>query len=111
MFFKPQEEAAAPAEAHRQGWLPARIRIADYPGIKELAWQVHGPQELTPREALGIYERNWRHLDPATLSAAERDLVDALRLALGNDSVFERPHHRRVARVLEALDGSRLRES
>jgi len=84
---KPQEEAAAPAEAHRQGWLPARIRIADYPGLKELAWQVHGPQELTPHEALGIYERNWRHLDPATLSATERDLVDALRLALGNDPV------------------------
>jgi transcriptional regulator with XRE-family HTH domain len=84
---KPQEEAATPAEAHRRGWLPARIRIADYPGLKELAWQVHGPQELTPREALGIYERNWRHLDPATLSPAERDLVDALRLALGNDPV------------------------
>ncbi|CAN7701706.1 helix-turn-helix domain-containing protein [Variovorax sp. LjRoot84] len=85
--IRPQEEAAAPAETHRRGWLPARVRIADYPGLKELAWQVHGPQELTPREALGIYERNWRHLDPTTLSPAERDLVDALRLALGSDPV------------------------
>lgn len=73
------------AEAPRPGWLPARIRIADYPWLKQLAWQVHGPQELTPREALGIYERNWRHLDPAELSDAERDLVEALRLALGSD--------------------------
>jgi transcriptional regulator with XRE-family HTH domain len=80
-----QEESAARSEASRQGWLPARVRIADYPWLKELAWQVHGPQELTPREALGIYERNWRHLDPETLSPAERDLVDALRLALGSD--------------------------
>ena len=67
------------AEAHRSGWLPARIRIADYPWLRQLAWQVHGPQELTPREALGIYERNWRHLDPAALSADERDLVESLR--------------------------------
>lgn len=84
---RPQEETAAPTEAHHQGWVPARIRIADYPRLKELAWQVHGPQELTPREALGIYERNWRHLDPATLSQAERDLVDGLQLALGSDPV------------------------
>ncbi|NDZ13152.1 XRE family transcriptional regulator [Variovorax sp. WS11] len=84
----PQEEAVEPHEAtRREGWLPARVRIADYPWLKELAWQVHGAQELTPREALGIYERNWRHVDPATLSAAERELVDALRLALGSDPV------------------------
>jgi transcriptional regulator with XRE-family HTH domain len=76
----------APAEVPRAGWLPARIRIADYPWLKQLAWQIHGPQELTPREALGIYERNWRHLDTATLSPAEKDLVEALRLALGADA-------------------------
>lgn len=80
----PMQQAA---EAHRAGWLPARIRIADYPWLKQLSWQVHGPQELTPREALGIYERNWRHVDPATLSADEKALVDSLRLALGGDPV------------------------
>ncbi|MGJ7511807.1 helix-turn-helix domain-containing protein [Variovorax sp. GT1P44] len=77
----------AATETPRPGWLPARIRIADYPWLKQLAWQIHGPQELTPREALGIYERNWRHVDPETLSAAEKDLVEALRLALGGDAV------------------------
>jgi hypothetical protein len=82
-----EEEAAVRREASRRGWLPASVRIADYPWLKELAWQVHGPQELTPREALGIYERNWRHLDPEALSPHERDLVDALRLALGSDPV------------------------
>ena len=71
----------------RPGWLPARIHIADYPWLKQLAWQVHGPQELTPREALGIYERNWRHLDPKALSPDEQALIDALRLALGSDPV------------------------
>ena len=67
----------------RKGWVPARVRIADYPQLKQLAWQVHGTDELTPAEALSIYTRNWRHLDLAAMEPGERDLVDALRLALG----------------------------
>jgi transcriptional regulator with XRE-family HTH domain len=78
-------EAVAAAPADRKGWLPARVRIADYPKLQELAWQVHGTAELTPREALDIYERNWRHLEPAALSREEQDLVDALRDALGGE--------------------------
>ena len=85
VVLRSAEEPEPPAHAQRAGWLPARIRIADYPWLKELAWQLHGPQELTPREALGIYERNWRHLDPGTLLPAERELIDALRLAIGSD--------------------------
>lgn len=69
----------------RKKWVPARVRIADYPQLKQLAWQVHGTDELTPAEALGIYERNWRHLDLAAMDPGERDLVDALRLALGQN--------------------------
>ncbi|HJW10288.1 MAG TPA: helix-turn-helix domain-containing protein [Albitalea sp.] len=81
-------DASAPELVHgRTGWIPARVRMTDYPKLKELAWQVHGTEELTPREALAIYERNWRHLDPATLSENERDLVDALRQGLGSDPV------------------------
>jgi len=67
----------------RKGWIPARVRIADYPQLKGLAWQVHGTDELTPIEALGIYERNERHLDPRSMEPSERDLLEALRLALG----------------------------
>lgn len=81
--------AAAPlaqlAEEARTGWLPARIRLADYPQLKQLAWQVQGADELTPREALGIYERNWRHLDLPALEPRERDLVDTLRQVLGEE--------------------------
>lgn len=82
-----EANVAAALEPGRKGWIPARVRIADYPKLKELAWQVHGTSELTPREALGIYERNWRHLDPATLSRNESDLVEALRQGLGSDAV------------------------
>lgn len=74
----------APAAAgDMKGWLPVRIRLADYPQLKQLAWQVQGTDELTPVEALGIYERNARHLDMAAMEARERNLIDALRLALG----------------------------
>lgn len=82
-----EAKSAATKEPDRKGWIPARVRIVDYPKLKELAWQVHGTPELTPREALGIYERNWRHLDPATLSKDESDLVEALRQGLGSDAV------------------------
>lgn len=81
--LRPQEDAAVTPSASRRGWLPARIRITDYPWLKQLAWQLHGPQELTPREALDIYARNARHLDIAALAQEERDLVDALHLAFG----------------------------
>ncbi len=58
---------------------PARIRLADYPQLKQLAWQIQGTEELTPTEALDIYERNQRHLDAASLDPRERALIDALR--------------------------------
>jgi hypothetical protein len=67
----------------KAGWLPARVRLADFPALKQLAWQVQGTDELTPREALGIYERNWRHVDEAALLPREQNLIDALRLAFG----------------------------
>lgn len=75
------QAAAAPAAAHK-GWIPARVRLGDYPQLKQLAWQVHGVDELTPAEALSIYQRNWRHIDVLALQPHEQQLVDALRLAL-----------------------------
>lgn len=62
---------------------PARIRVADYPQLKRLAWQLHGVATITPQDALGLYERNWRHVDIAALEADERSLVNALVQHLG----------------------------
>ncbi len=67
----------------RPGWIPVRISLDNYPQLKQLAWQVQGPGDLKPAEALGIYERNWRHVDVAALEPQERNLIDALRLAFG----------------------------
>lgn len=76
----PETEAT---NANRQGWIPARIRLADYPELEKLAWHVHDAQVLSAREALDIYERNLRHLDAETLSAEESQLIQALRDAFG----------------------------
>ena len=81
----PTDVAAQPME-HPPLWIPARVRLADYPQLKQLAWQVHGTDELTPAEALSIYERNARHLEMQALEPSERRLIDALRMALGDGS-------------------------
>lgn len=69
--------------ASHEGWIPAKIHLSEYPQLRQLAWQVHGTEELTPSEALGIYERNWRHIDIQSLEKNERDLMEALRAGLG----------------------------
>ena len=68
------------------GWIPARIRLADYPQLRQLAWQLHGVDDLSPVEALGIYERNWRHVDLEALQESERQLVEALRTGLAGSA-------------------------
>lgn len=64
-------------------WIPARIDLIDYPQLKQLAWHIHGTNEISPLEAWGIYERNWRHLDLESLLPGERQLIEALRVAMG----------------------------
>jgi hypothetical protein len=97
---KPADQATETADDDRQGWIPARIRLADYPQLKQLAWKVHGTDALTPGEALSIYERNWRHVDVKALEPRERALVDALRMALG-----DRPGHDESIIGLAATSG------
>src|SRR4051794_18375199 len=62
--------------------LPKKIRLRNFPQLKKLAWQLHGVDEISPQEALDLYERNWRHLDRAALSDDEAALIDALSHAL-----------------------------
>ncbi|MCE1226793.1 MAG: helix-turn-helix domain-containing protein [Geobacteraceae bacterium] len=73
--------------ASQEGWIPARIRLMDYPQLKQLAWQVQGTETLSPIEAWNIYDRNWRHMDQQALTMHEQKLIDALRLAFGGGEV------------------------
>lgn len=63
--------------------LPPIIRLADFPQLKRLAWQLGAETELTPKQALELYERNWKHVDRDAMTAAERTLVDALTREIG----------------------------
>ena len=63
--------------------VPKRIRIEAYPQLQQLAWPLGGVEELTPQDALDLYERNWRHVDLANLSIKEHALIRALSRALG----------------------------
>ncbi|HBJ72730.1 MAG TPA: XRE family transcriptional regulator [Actinobacteria bacterium] len=70
-----------------ENWIPVRIEIDRYPQLRRLAWHAREGAKLTPREALNIYERNWRHLDETALSVEERALIDALRAGLVDEIV------------------------
>ena len=70
----PQDTVARP---------PARVRLADYPQLKRLAWQQRGIVDLSAADALSLYERNWRHIDSAAMTPNERALVQSLAVTLG----------------------------
>jgi len=76
-------DLADPREAPVPVQLPERIRLDDYPQLRKLAWHLQGVDDVTPQQALDLYERNWRHMDRAGLSAAELSLIHALSQALG----------------------------
>lgn len=72
-------DVAAPAPTSTRPALPASIALADYPQLQRLAWQVHDDSaEITPAQALALYERNWRHLDRAHMAPHEQALLRAL---------------------------------
>jgi len=63
------------------------IFIDDYPQLTQLAWQIRShekPRAVSGKEALEIYERNWRHVDESAMSQKERKLLDALIQIYGN---------------------------
>jgi transcriptional regulator with XRE-family HTH domain len=78
--------AGGPAAAAAK--LPERIRLADYPELRKIAWQRRRVDELGPKEALALYERNWRHVDVAAMTDAERELVRLLADALGGGRIL-----------------------
>jgi transcriptional regulator with XRE-family HTH domain len=57
---------------------PGRIRLADHPQLRRLGWHLPDSAELTPEEALNLYERNWRHVDRAGMDERESQLLEAL---------------------------------
>lgn len=62
---------------------PKKIRLADYPRLREIAWSTDPTASITPAEAFALYERNWRHLDRDAMDQKEQDLVARLTATVG----------------------------
>jgi transcriptional regulator with XRE-family HTH domain len=68
--------------------LPERVRLAEFPQLRRLAWQRQDGDELSPADALNLYERNWRHIDRNSMEPAERALLQVLVDQLGRGKLL-----------------------
>jgi transcriptional regulator with XRE-family HTH domain len=77
-----------PPRRSQAAGVPTRIRLADYPQLERLAWQFQGASDVTPAEALNLYERNWRHIDQGALAPDERARIQQLVARLGGSRLL-----------------------
>lgn len=60
-----------------------RIVPADFPELRLLAWNRDVTRPISPEDAFALYERNWRFVDKAHLTAEEEQLIQDLKNAFG----------------------------
>ena len=60
-----------------------QVQVRDYPQLHLLCWNRPADTVLDGRDALALYERNWRFVDEGALTDDERHLIDALVAAHG----------------------------
>lgn len=68
--------------------IPSKIRIADYKQLRRLAWQIKETKEISPQEALDLYERNWRHVDMKAMETREQKFLEDLLAAFGRERLL-----------------------
>jgi len=66
--------------------LPMRIRLADYPQLRKLAWHTPNLEDVSLREALDIYERHSNPADLAAMQGRDKQLYETLKR-------INMPHH------------------
>lgn len=66
----------------------SKIQLSDYPVLKKLAWQTKKTQALSPKQALNIYERNWKHIDLSELKSKEKKLINDLKELFGMERLL-----------------------
>lgn len=60
------------------------IKLSDYPQLSLIAWNRQTDSFVTEKEALALYEANWRWIDERTLTPEERKLIEQLIQKVGN---------------------------
>jgi hypothetical protein len=58
--------------------IKAKIKLADYPQLRLLAWQRQAGSWLDEAEAFALYEANWRFVDQNIMDESELALVKRL---------------------------------
>ena len=58
------------------------VDVEAWPVLRELAWN-RADRYIPAEQALGIYERNWRFVDPAAMLPEETALLDRLKARYG----------------------------
>lgn len=58
------------------------LDINEWPTLRELAWN-RADQWIPAEDALALYERNWRLVEPERLTQAEANLIDQLKHRFG----------------------------
>jgi hypothetical protein len=80
-FITPKVTQIAIFDANRPD--DEQIAIQLYPQLKELVWQLRDDAVISPRDALNIYERNWRFIDLKSLTREEQTLIEQLKETIG----------------------------
>ncbi len=61
-----------------------QVRVENFAQLRDLCWNRPANTVLDGRDALALYERNWRYVDKKTLTGEEQRLLDALVARYGN---------------------------
>ena len=61
-----------------------KIDISCCPQLKMLLWTRKDTIELEDKEALSLYEANWRFIEPEKMTTEERAVLDQLVRTVGN---------------------------
>ena len=61
-----------------------QVLVENYAQLRDLCWNRPTDTVLDGRDALAIYERNWRFVDRDALTEAEQALLDRLVARYGN---------------------------
>lgn len=55
------------------------IDIAEYPQLSLIAWHLSKDATINGKEALALYERNWRFVEETALERQEQELINLLK--------------------------------
>jgi len=68
------------------------LKISDFPQLRLIAWNLRHTDTIEEADAFSLYERNWRFVDQAQLSASEKALIECLSKKFGQRVIIPRRH-------------------